>query len=460
MPVLRSVVSRTVVRGTLAAATFIFAALSPAGAQDAPADLGAGLSLGVWSAVAHDQSLATRIGYTHDRDLYLLGVRLTKPLKEVGLLQIDYAADLLPVVRSTNMPYYERYTLPRVTCAGLPTTAQRELCRDGYRMAPSTVSGYGIIPLGLQFRVAPQRLISLSARTSVGVVAFSRAIPDPRARRANFTLDAGAGIDVKLPWQMTASTSLRLNHISNAHTAELNPGMNTAMIEAGISYRGIARRGSSSVATRQARHAVLDVATEAPTSTLTAWSAMGRDEPLKTRTGHRDDRDLYIAGLRWSRTLQGNQRVRLDYMADLLPVVISTEMPIYERIATSSAICPANTMCLENTYAYGSLLGTRTVFGVGATPLGLQLRTVATNRIEIVARTSAGLIQFSRRIPDPEERRLNYTLDAGLGLTTRLSSGTSLDVGFRLNHISNGGRGAVNPGMNSRMLEVGISRTR
>jgi hypothetical protein len=55
---------------------------------------------------------------------------------------------------------------------------------------------------------------------------------------------------------------------------------------------------------------------------------------------------------------------------------------------------------------------------------------------------------------------LNFTADAGVAADVRVAQRLALIAGWRLNHISNGGRGKVNPGMNSRMIELGLSLAR
>ncbi|MDQ3673965.1 MAG: acyloxyacyl hydrolase, partial [Gemmatimonadota bacterium] len=59
-------------------------------------------------------------------------------------------------------------------------------------------------------------------------------------------------------------------------------------------------------------------------------------------------------------------------------------------------------------------------------------------------------------IPDPAEKRLNFAFDAGAATELRIARRLSITTAYKINHISNAGRGAVNPGMNSRMLELGV----
>ena len=186
------------------------------------------------------------------------------------------------------------------------------------------------------------------------------------------------------------------------------------------------------------------------------WSAVARDEPLRTRLGHTHDRDLYIVGVRAAWPLVGTNgkggRVWLDYTMDLLPAVVSTRIPSYSGPVSS---CAPDGGC---TRSVGELRTSwRTVYGAGIAPLGLALRVGVGGPLDVVLRGSAGIVYFTRRVPDPAEERLNYSADVGAALELRVASRLALSAGWRLDHLSNGGRGPVNPSMNSRMLEVGTT---
>lgn len=192
--------------------------------------------------------------------------------------------------------------------------------------------------------------------------------------------------------------------------------------------------------------------------TLAVWSAVARNEPLKTRLGHTHDRDLYIAGLRteWPlvRLEDGRRRVSLDYTIDLLPAVVTTRIPSYSNVPTSCP--PSSGPCLPPTLPDANTTW-HTVYGAGVAPLGLALRVGVGGPVDLVLRGSGGIVYFTRRVPDPAEERLNFTADVGAGVEVRVAGRLALSASYRLDHISNGGRGPVNPSMNSRMLEVGTT---
>jgi opacity protein-like surface antigen len=182
------------------------------------------------------------------------------------------------------------------------------------------------------------------------------------------------------------------------------------------------------------------------------WTAAAHDEPLNTRVGHTHNRDLYVIGVRGAWALTRGPKVRLEYTADVIPAIVSTEMPTYPRRPV--AACPS---CRSAFTTPEERAAGRSVYGAALVPAGLQLRVAVGPRLSLLARAAAGLVWFERRVPDPGETQLNFWGDLGAGAELALTHVMALGAGFRLNHISNADTGPVNPGMNTRMLELGVS---
>jgi hypothetical protein len=191
-----------------------------------------------------------------------------------------------------------------------------------------------------------------------------------------------------------------------------------------------------------------------PAPTFAVWTAFAGNEPLNTRIGNTNDRDLLLIGVRARWLLSVDGPVELAYTADLLPAVVSTGMPAYTFATVPGPLCPPNQTCAPPIITE---MSRKTVYGFGAAPLGGEMRYRATRPLAFVLRGSAGGVYFSRPIPDPDERRFNFIFDIGAGAEWRFSRRVAMTAGYRLNHISNAGRGPVNPGMNSQMLELGLN---
>jgi hypothetical protein len=183
--------------------------------------------------------------------------------------------------------------------------------------------------------------------------------------------------------------------------------------------------------------------------TVGFWVAAAHNALLKTRVGHEHDRDLYVMGIRFAWAAPGPRRIRLAYTIDALPAVVSTDMPEYRPVPCRPSECAGTTFAVY--------MARHTVFGAGIAPVGLEAHLALTRRLGLVAAASGGLIWFTSPIPDPGERRLNFTGDARGGVEIDLARRIRLAIGYRFNHISNGGAGPINPGMNSHMLEIGFT---
>ena len=192
-----------------------------------------------------------------------------------------------------------------------------------------------------------------------------------------------------------------------------------------------------------------------PAPTFSVWTAFAGNERLNTRIGDTNDRDLFLIGVRarWLFSVSG--RVEMAYTADLLPAVVSTGMPSYTFVNVPPSCLPNQACTLPLVVV--TEMTRKTVYGFGAAPVGGEVRFRATRPLALVLRGSAGGVYFSRPIPDPEERRFNFIFDIGTGAEWRFSRRVAMTAGYRLNHISNAGRGPVNPGLNSHMLELGLN---
>jgi hypothetical protein len=174
------------------------------------------------------------------------------------------------------------------------------------------------------------------------------------------------------------------------------------------------------------------------------WLAGGTHEPLKTRFGHVEDRALYLFGIRASKAITSWPFGDLRYTPTFVPGILATANREYRSVRYSDG-------------SAGLIPYKKTAFGVGLLPLAVEATVAASRRAGLVMGGGGGAAYFDRRIPDPEETRFNFLADAHAGLYLRSPLGTTT-FGFRLQHISNGNTGRVNPGMDSRMLYMGFSR--
>jgi hypothetical protein len=184
-----------------------------------------------------------------------------------------------------------------------------------------------------------------------------------------------------------------------------------------------------------------------------AWLAGGTHQPLKTRVGHVEDRALYILGVSASRPLWRWHFGELRFAPTLLPAIVATANREYRRVGMPSTDGPGHPQ------GYRIIPYKKSAFGVGLLPIAVEgtVFASASGKVGLVIGGGGGGSYFNRRIPDPGETRFNFLADGHTGIYLRSGIGVTT-VGFRLQHISNGDTGQVNPGMDSRMLYMEFSR--
>lgn len=158
-----------------------------------------------------------------------------------------------------------------------------------------------------------------------------------------------------------------------------------------------------------------------------------------------------FAAVRYSRRIAATDSVALKYTIDAVPIAVLDyeKQRVVQTGATTFAVAPDS----------------ETVYGVGVTPVGLQLNFRRRSKIQPFVAGSAGLIIFSKVIPDdrsalfPERKgtRLNFATGAGGGVEFVQNGERSYTVGYQFQHISNASRGNINPGFNHNLFYIGYT---
>lgn len=180
------------------------------------------------------------------------------------------------------------------------------------------------------------------------------------------------------------------------------------------------------------------------------WGGAALHSEFDTRWGRRH-RDLYMAGVRVGRQLSASRLLAVDYYVEVVPLIRSTNNPVeYRDIWTC---VPPNPCTVD------AVMETATARGYGVTPIGLQMRAFPRNRVQVVLGLSLGVARYDRPVPDPDEKRFNFMGDLVLGTEIPLGRSSALLAGVRQNHTSNANTGPANPGLDSRVLYVGATRS-
>ena len=163
-----------------------------------------------------------------------------------------------------------------------------------------------------------------------------------------------------------------------------------------------------------------------------------------------------LVALRYRRVLLSSSRIALAYTADLIPVAVVTDnssevgplpltVPGAGYVATTASAFP---------FVGGRFKG-NTVFGWGAAPAGVEVSVSVTRRFGIVIGGTAGFLAFSQPVPFANARKLNATVDVGVGFELAVGRGWRAIGGHKFHHLSNAGTGDFNPGLNASVWYLG-----
>lgn len=185
-------------------------------------------TFGAWVAAARHSAFRTRTGVDGYRDFYLASARFGWQLggdNRARVVRVSYFVDVIPAALTTDMPEYQWNS----RCQ--PTT----YC-PGATPIPHNVYGFGVSPIGWSVAMGNEHG-SLTIEAAGGGLWFTRRVPDPVATRFNFTASAGPTLELRL----TPSEALRVgylwHHTSNGGTGLVNPGLNSAILTAGLLWR-------------------------------------------------------------------------------------------------------------------------------------------------------------------------------------------------------------------------------
>jgi hypothetical protein len=159
---------------------------------------------------------------------------------------------------------------------------------------------------------------------------------------------------------------------------------------------------------------------------------------------------LDLVGLRYARRLIPTARreparfdaPNLTYTADLIPVahlhLPAEAMPDLFSLADDARPLPLST------------------YGLGAYPLGLRVTFQFREGVRPFVAGHTGGLYFYETVPDARGQRFNFAVGVGAGVAVALPGRTSLTLGYRYHHLSNGFRGSINPGLDANLLYLSV----
>lgn len=142
---------------------------------------------------------------------------------------------------------------------------------------------------------------------------------------------------------------------------------------------------------------------------------------------------------------------RVGWLFELQPLILVTSDAPPHRVPQPGIDPEANDPVVLARYQR------RNGYGAGLGVLGAEFRTPLGARTTLVVNVSSGGAWFSQVVPYGKATRANFTVAPGLMLERHVASG-GVAFGYVLHHLSNASFGGANPGMNSHMFQLRVSR--
>jgi opacity protein-like surface antigen len=171
------------------------------------------------------------------------------------------------------------------------------------------------------------------------------------------------------------------------------------------------------------------------------WGGISFDAP--TWIGKTPDARFGNIGLRYGRVLAANDSLAFSWTIDAIPVAILS-VNRFTIVPTGSGSFTVQRR-REHTY------------GAGLSPIGLKLNFRRKQTLQPFASGTAGFLYFSKDVPVPGAKQFNFTFDFGGGVQIVRNSDRAVTIGYKYQHISNGDRSPINPGVDVQLIYVGYS---
>ena len=171
------------------------------------------------------------------------------------------------------------------------------------------------------------------------------------------------------------------------------------------------------------------------------WGGISFDAP--TWIGKTPDARFGNIGLRYGRVLAANNNLAFSWTIDAVPVAVLS-VNRFTIVPTGPGSFTVQ-RSRDRTYAAGLL------------PIGLKLNFRRSQTLQPFASGSGGFLYFSKDVPVAGAKRFNFTFDFGGGVQLVKTSGRAITIGYKYQHISNGDRSPINPGVDVQMLYAGFS---
>ena len=207
-------------------------------------------SFGFFGEYSNDSSHIL-LGLSQNRKLLAFGGTYSRRVLLNRVVDGQYMAELSPVVLESDPVFHVTYvaTLPPPGSTFTQNLTLSQVCRPSSATYGGVVDGQpyqetvtiacgrrwtfgeSISPLGFKWNFRPRHRIQPVFTTLAGYMFSTRRIPVDDAGSWNFTFEFGAGFEFYRSATRSIRAEYRYHHISNAGTADTNPGIDNGMFQ-------------------------------------------------------------------------------------------------------------------------------------------------------------------------------------------------------------------------------------
>lgn len=191
---------------------------------------------------------------------------------------------------------------------------------------------------------------------------------------------------------------------------------------------------------------------------VTGYSIWGGDAfSIRTASNNEkfDGSAFRIGGVQLSRSLFVRKGIQFSWLVEFLPAIVASVGAPVNRLPTASS----NVEAFRDPKRFARYT-LHDVYGAGVAPLGAELSRPLWGRLSVVYNVTAGGVLFSAVVPYGKATQANFTAATSAALDWRLTKRYALAAGYNLHHLSNMSMGGSNPGLNSHLLFVRVSKAR
>ena len=193
--------------------------------------------------------------------------------------------------------------------------------------------------------------------------------------------------------------------------------------------------------------------------------------------GDAEQRRVWTAGLEYSRRLWGNGSLRLDYEGSVAPFFQERDPTLvaeYSIIAGYRGTLPSSgeRVIYVNNDPVGMagggggapvpvypIYGSTKTYAFAMSPIGARISGFSSHRLQPTFSTDLGMVFSSRDLPVDDSASVNFLFSFGPGVEILRGNG-AIRLEYLYRHMSNANSGDNNPGVDSGVFRLTLSRLR